>query len=85
MVERQRPGQSVPPKDPDLPRVVPRPGRPATPRDEHRADGVTPGIARRVGVGVELPDQLDGEPRLLVRLPDGGRLERLADLDEAPG
>jgi putative ABC transport system ATP-binding protein len=47
------------------------------------AHGVTPRVASRVRIGVELALQHHVQARLLLRLANGGRLERLAPLDEA--
>ncbi len=48
-------------------------------------DGVPARVARRVGIGVELPHQRHREGGLLGRLADSRRLERLAVIDEAAG
>ena len=77
------------------PDVVPRigdDGRPGvvgplrharSPGQENRRDGVEARIARRVGVGAELADELDIERGLLAGLSDGGGFERFAVIDEA--
>jgi hypothetical protein len=48
-----------------------------------RRDGVEPRVPGGVRVGAQLADELDLERRLLAGLPDGGRFERLAVVDEA--
>jgi len=42
-------------------------------------------VASGVGVGVELPEELDVERCLLSGFPDRGRFERLAVIDETAG
>ena len=44
-----------------------------------------PRVASGVGVGVELPEEVDVERCLLPGFPDRGRFERLAVLDETAG
>lgn len=67
------------------PRVVASPGAARRPGQEDRGDGMEARVPGRVRVGPELAEELDVETRLLPRLPDGGRLERLAVVDEAAG
>jgi hypothetical protein len=55
------------------------------PGDEHRRYRVQPGVSRRIGVGVELAEELDVERGLFAGFPDRGRFERLAVTDEAAG
>jgi hypothetical protein len=53
------------------------------PGDEDRRDGVKARVPGRVGVGAELAEELDLERGLLAGLPERGRLEGLAVVDEA--
>jgi len=85
MVESQK-QVSVPGIDDDRgPRVVAGLRRAFGPGDENRRYRVQPGVARGIGVGVELAAELDVERRLLAGFPDRGRLERFAVVDEAAG
>src|SRR5207249_9661468 len=47
------------------------------------ADGVLARVAARIGVGEELRDELDVEPRLFLRLAPAGVADLLAIVDEA--
>ena len=71
--------------DDGRPGVVRAPGNAGGPGQEDRRDGVEAGVPRGIRVRAELPDELDVERGLLAGLPDGGRLERLAVIDEAAG
>jgi len=85
MVEGERPGP-VPGIDDDRRAGVVRPlRRPRGAGQENGRDGVEARVAGGIGIGPELPDELDVEGRLLAGFPDGGRLERLAVIDEAAG
>ena len=85
MVESQK-QVSVPGIDDDRgPRVVAGLRRAFGPGDENRRYRVQPGVARGIGVGVELTEKFDVERGLLAGFPDRGRLERLAAVDEAAG
>lgn len=55
------------------------------PGQEDRGDRVEARVPRGVRVGAELADELDVERGLFAGLPDGGRFERLAVVDEAAG
>ena len=84
MVEGQRQA-AVPGVDDDRrPGVVGGLRLPLGPGDEDRRDGVKARVPGGVGVGPELAEEIDVERGLLAGLPDGGRLEGLAVVDEAP-
>lgn len=53
--------------------------------DEHGRNGVQARVAVRVGIGVKLAEKVDFEAGLFPGLPDGGRLERFAVVDEPAG
>lgn len=85
MVEGERPSP-VPGIEDDRRLRVVGAARPARgPGQENRRDGVEARVARRIGIRAELADELDVERGLLPGLPDGGRLERFAVIDEAAG
>lgn len=85
MIESERPAPVAGIGHDGRPGVVGTPGNALGPGDEHRRDRVQARVAVRSGVGPELADELDRKGRLLAGLPDGGRLERLAVVDEAAG
>lgn len=85
MVEGERPRPVTGIEDDRRLRVVGAAGPAGGPGQEDRRDRVKTRVSRRVGVGAELPDELDVEGCLLASLPDRGRLERLAVIDEAAG
>lgn len=64
-------------------RVVGSPGIARGPGQEDRRDRVEARVARRVRIRAELTYELDIERGLFAGLADGGRLERLAVVDEA--
>jgi hypothetical protein len=82
VVERHG-GYRIPAEDLRRLRVVASDRRSLRHSLEDDAHGVTPRVASRVRIGVELALQHHVQARLLLRLADGGRLERLAPLDEA--
>jgi len=63
--------------------VVGAPGNARSSRQEDRRDGVKAGVSGRIGVRAELTEKLDVERGLLAGLPDRGRLERFAIVDES--
>ena len=81
--ERQRPVAGV--EDDGRPGIVGAPGVARGPGQKDCRDRVEARVARRVGVRAELADELDVERGLLAGLADGGRLDRLAVIDEAAG
>ena len=83
MVEGQRPAPVAGVGDDGPPGVVASPGAAGRPGQEDRGDGMEARVPGRVRVGPELAEELDLEPRLLARFPDGGRFERFAVIDEA--
>ncbi len=85
MVEGERPRPVAGIEDYRCLRVVcaARPAR--GPGQEDRRDGVEARVARGIGIGAELADELDVERGFLTGFPDGGRLERFAVVDEAAG
>lgn len=85
MIEGQRPAAVAGIGDDGRPGVVAAPGPARGPGQEDRRDGVEARVPGRVRVGPELAEELDIERGLFAGLPDGGRLERLAVVDEAAG
>jgi hypothetical protein len=81
--ERQAPVAGI--DDDRRPGVVAAAGPAFGPGHEDRRDRMEAGIARRVGIGAELAQELDLERGLLSGLPDRGGLEGFAVLDEAAG
>lgn len=81
--ERERPVAGI--GDDGRPGIVGPPGPARRPGQEDRRDRVEARVARRVGVGAELADELDLERGLLAGFPDGRRFERFAVVDEAAG
>jgi len=61
-------------EDSRAPGVVGGLGRAPGPGDEHRRNGVKARVSRRLGVGVELAEELDFERCFLAGLPEGCRL-----------
>ena len=85
MIESERPAPVARIGHDGRPGVVGAPRNALGPGDEHRRDRVQARVPVRSGVGPELADEFDRKRRLLPGLPDGGRFERLAVADEAPG
>ncbi len=85
MVEGQREPDLIPGKNADRAGVIPGQGLPRGPGDKDRCDRVPSRVPPRVGIRVELADELDVEGRLFFGFPDGRFLERFAVIDEAPG
>lgn len=83
MVEGQRKGPVPGIENEDGPGIVGRFRLAPGPGDEHGRDGVKTRVPRGVGVGAELADELDLERGLFAGFPHGGRLERLAVVDES--
>lgn len=85
MVKGERPRPVAGIDDDRRPGVVGA-ARPARgPGEEDRRDRVETRVARRIGIRAELADELDVEGGLLTGLPDRGRLEGFAVIDEAAG
>ena len=82
MVESERPAAVPGVGDDRGPGVVGGLRLSAGPGDEDRRDGVEARVPGRVGVSAELAEKLDVERGLLAGLPDRGRLEGLAVVDE---
>lgn len=83
MVEGQRQAP-VPGIEDGGPAGVVGPARlPRGPGQEDRRDGVEAGVPGGVGIGAQLPDELDVEGRLLAGLADGGRFERFPVVDKS--
>lgn len=79
--ERQAPVAGI--EDDGRPGVVGAPGNARRPGQEDRRDGVEARVPGRVRIRSQLAEELDFERRFLAGLPDGGRFERLAVIDEA--
>jgi hypothetical protein len=65
--------------------VVGAPGLARCSGHEDRRDRMEARVARRVRVGAHLAEELDVEQGLFAGLAAGGRLERFAVFDKAPG
>lgn len=85
MVEGERPGAVAGVGDDGPLGVVGAPGLAPGPGHEDGRDGVEARVPRGVRIGAELSEEIDLERGLFAGLPAGGRLERLAVLDEAAG
>ena len=81
--ERQAPVSGI--EDDGRAGIVGAPRDALGPGQEDRRDGVKAGVPGRVRIRPQLAEELDLERSFLARLPDGGRLERLAVVDETPG
>src|SRR5512134_3582426 len=75
--------ERVPGENTRLGGVVAAGGHAVGVRKKDRADRMPPGVARGVGVAVELAGQAHGQARLLAGLAHRRRLQRLAGVDEA--
>ena len=72
-------------EDDGRPGVIGALGFARRPGQEDRRDRMEARVPRGVRVGAQLADELDIERGLLASLPDGGRFERFAVVDEAAG
>jgi len=85
VVESQREPDLIPGKNADRAGVIPGQGLPRGLGDEDRCDRMPSRVPPRVGIRVELADDLDVEGRFFFGFPNGRFLERFAVIDEAPG
>jgi len=85
MVESQGEIDLLSAENPDILGVILRLGRSFGPGYKDRRDRVNPGIAVRVGVGVELVFKVDLERCLLFSLSDSGFFEGFAIIHEPAG
>ena len=82
MVEGKRGGERIGGKEPGRRRIVPGPEFSFGVHQEHRGNGMVPGIAARIGVGVELLHHLAGEAGFFFQFPDHGRLQGFPRFDK---
>ena len=70
-------------ENPEILGIVSGPGGAMGPGNKNGAEGMTPGVAIRVGIGVHLPHQVYLERGLLSGLPEGCLLQGFAVIHKA--
>ena len=84
VIKSQRRRQGVRVKNPQVLGIVSGPGSALGPGNKNGAEGMAPGVAIRVGIGVHLPHQAYLERGLLSGLPDGCLLQGFPVIHKTP-